>query len=120
MKTKVKVIGYGLLVMGMLLWGMPAIAQQQEWRSTSTMQTSGSNYAPQVTAVGASQVAGMATTADASFSDGRVIHRTIEYNDEFDDNDTGSPIGDAVLPLMLMAVAFAAFVALRKRAAAKE
>ena len=119
MKANVKVIGYGLLVIGMLLVGMPAMAQQEQWQSTSSMQTSGSTYSSQVSAVGATAAPSEATTTSASYSPGRPgqPRRSIEYNQEFDDNDTGSPIGDAVLPLMLMAMAFCGVVYYRRKKA---
>ena len=126
MKTNVKVIGYGLWVIGMLLVGMPTMAQ--DWQSTSAMQGTGSNYAPQVTAVGATGVSDMATTTD-SYSPAKAPGRPrrTEANigdfDGTDDPDTNKstefPIGDAVLPLMLFAGAFCGVVYFRRRKAVK-
>ena len=88
---------------------LPTMAQQQEWQSTSTMKGSGSSYSSQVNAVGATGVAEMATTTNGSSSS--TPHRAKRSTDdpgepaiEFQDPD--SPIGDAVLPLMLLACAY--------------
>lgn len=115
-----------IMVLGALMaCQVPAHAQTttQEWRTTSSMQVSGSALAPQVTAVGAANVAQQATTTvDYSPNNipGRNIHRTKENpTDPGSTNDENSPIGDAVLPLMLMAVAFCGYIALRRRKALK-
>lgn len=115
---KVKLI-YGLMVMGMLLVGMPVIAQQQEWKSTSSMAGAGSAYSTQVTAVGATSVQSMATTTE-SYSPAKGPNRAKKDEDDWGYNQEGgepggSPIGDAILPLSLMAVAFCGVVYLRRR-----
>lgn len=116
---KVKLI-YGLMVMGMLLVGMPVIAQQQEWKSTSSMAGAGSAYSTQVTAVGATSVQSMATTTE-SYSPAKGPNRAKKNEDDWGNNQDGgymgegSPIGDAILPLSLMAVAFCGVVYLRRR-----
>jgi len=118
---KVKLI-YGLMVMGMLLVGMPVIAQQQEWKSTSSMAGAGSAYSTQVTAVGATSVQSMATTTE-SYSPAKGPNRAKkEGEDDWGYNQNGgyhdednSPLGDAILPLSLMAVAFCGVVYLRRR-----
>jgi hypothetical protein len=109
-----------ILVLGTLMACLvPAYAQSaQEWQSTSTMQTSGSVYTPQVTAVGATTIAEPATTTESSSpakaSSGP--RRAGEWGTGLPEYGQGpSPIGDAVLPLMLMALAFGGVVALRKR-----
>lgn len=126
MKTSIKAIGYGLLVMCMLLVGMPVMAQQQEWRSTSVMRTSGSAYSPQVTAVGATTVSSMATTTE-SYSPAKGPRRAYDANGNWvpDSDDFGGgvetgesnqfPIGDAVLPLMICAAVFCGVIALRRK-----
>ena len=117
----VKVIGYGLWVIGMLLVSMPTMAQQQEWQSTSTMKGTGSTYTPQVTAVGAVSANEMATTtgsgtgaAKAPSGPRRVIDGN---NDNWQEGDEGSPIGDALIPLTLMAVVFCGVIYYRRRKA---
>lgn len=115
---KVKLI-YGLMVMGMLLVGMPVIAQQQEWKSTSSMAGAGSAYSTQVTAVGATSVQSIATTTE-SYSPAKGPNRAKKDENDWGYNHEGgepggSPIGDAILPLSLMAVAFCGVVYLRRR-----
>lgn len=117
MKT-IKVIGYGLWVMGMLLVGMPVMAQQQDWKSTSTMPRVGSSLAPTVQQVGAESVPIMATTTTDSYSPASTP--TGPRKGFIDPSNPGSqseeyPIGDAVLPLLLCAVAFALFVYFRRK-----
>ena len=99
-----------MIIMAVALYALPAVAQNMEFRSTSTMQGTGTYVAP-VTAVGAASAASTYEPAKAPGGP----HRTIEYNQEFDDNDEGSPIGDAVLPLMLFAGAFLIVRATRRR-----
>ena len=107
-----------MIIMGVALVALPTMAQQQEWQSTSTMQGAGSSYSSQVTAVGATGVAEMATTTNGSSSS--TPHRAKRSTDnpgepapEFQDPD--SPLGDAVLPLMLMAAVFCGVIALRRK-----
>lgn len=88
------------------------------------MQTSGSVYTPQVTAVGATTVAVPGTTTE-NYSPlkapGRPRKEQSSGNpwgpnqDGGDTTEEGSPLGDAMLPLLLMALAFGGVVALRKR-----
>ena len=116
MKTNVKVIGYGLWVIGMLLVGMPTMAQ--DWQSTSAMQGTGSNYSSQVTAVGATGVSDMATTTE-SYSPAKAPsgpRRGFDHGAETGQSDE-FPIGDAVLPLLLMAMLFAGVVYTRRKKA---
>lgn len=106
-----------MIVMGVALIALPTMAQQQEWQSTSAMKGSGSSYTPQVTAVGATAVSGSATTTE-SYSSAKAPtgpRRSKELNDEMEDNDEGSPIGDAVLPLILCALAFGGYIAIRRK-----
>ena len=106
-----------MIIMAAVLVALPTMAQQQQWQSTSTMQPSGSSLAPQVTAVGATSVNDMATTttAPAHISGPR---RDKEGNTGFGEWEEGSPIGDALLPLMLMALAFGGVIALRRKRSA--
>ena len=108
-----------MMIMGVALMALPALAQEQEWKSTSAMQTSGSAYTPQVNAVGATGVAEMATTTNGSSASTpnrakRSTDNPGEPAPEFHDED--SPIGDAVLPLLLFAGAFLIWRAARPRA----
>lgn len=119
---KVRIV---MIIMAVALIALPAMAQTQDWQSTSSMQTSGSVYSPQVTAVGATSVVQQATTTENySPAAPRGIRRSTMG--DFDDSPEGgegsgdSPIGDAVLPLTLMALAFCGIVYLRRQKALKQ
>ena len=109
MKTRIMMI-----IMAVALFALPTMAQQQEWQSTSAMQGAGSSYSPQVTAVGAISVGEMATTTGSAKApggprrsfDGGTYEGGGTNPGELGHQDEGSPIGDAVLPLMLFAGAF--------------
>ena len=121
MKNRMMTMVAGMLMVCLL--PLAAFAQQQEWKSTSSMiQNGGSTYSSPVTPVGTTAVPAMATTTE-SYSPSKAPasggpHRSIEYNQEFDDNDEGSPIGDPVLPMVLCAIAFAGFVYFRRKRSA--
>ena len=109
-----------MIIMAAALVALPTMAQQQEWKSTSPMmQNGGSVYSSHVTPVGSAAVPAMATTTE-SYSPSKAPasggpHKSIEYNQEFEDNDEGSPVGSPVLPLMVMAVLFAGVVYMRRK-----
>jgi len=111
-----------MIIMAVALIALPTMAQEDLWQSTSSMQGSGSNYSSQVTAVGATDINSMATTTD-SYSPakapsgprkGKENPGEVGYTGE-----EGSPIGDAVLPMLLMALAFGGYIAIKRRSAAK-
>ena len=105
-----------MIIMAAVLMALPTMAQQQEWQSTSSMQTSGSSLAPHVTSVGATSVGDMATTtasAPAKVPGGP--RREKEGNTGFGEWEEGSPIGDAIIPLMLMSFVFCGVIALRRK-----
>ncbi len=122
----VKVIGYGLLVLGMLLVGMPTQAQgfknqksedrvqTQNFQSTSTMTPVGSAYSanPMLnedgTAYNPAQAASPAKAGGGPRKIGPGVSETIDEKDKV-------PVGDAVLPLTLCAMLFAGVIALRRR-----
>ncbi len=111
-----------MILMAVALIALPTMAQQQEWQSTSAMQTSGSNYTPQINAIGAEGAYQMATTTTTNTYTPGGSHRakkdgTGDWGDtpEIGEGDEGSPIGDAMLPLMLCALAFGGVVAFRRR-----
>ena len=118
MKTNVKVIGYGLWVIGMLLVGMPTMAQDDQWQSTSSMQGSGSAYSSQVTAVGATNVNSIATTTE-SYSPAKTPSKPRRAFDNGPETGQSEefPIGDAVLPMLLCAAVFCGVIALRRKRA---
>jgi len=103
-----------MIIMAVALIALPTMAQ--DWQSTSTMQGSGSAYSAQVTAVGAAGATEMATTTE-SYSPANGAHRARR---SFDDGaETGQstefPMGDAVLPLMLLACAYLIIRAARRK-----
>lgn len=104
-----------MIIMAVALAALPAMAQQELWQSTSSMAGSGSNYSSNVTAVGATGVGDMGTTTSSgSYGPRRAKKEGDGYSDNLDgfDDDTPdygqgpSPIGDAVLPLLLLACAY--------------
>ena len=106
-----------MIIMAAALIALPTMAQ--DWQSTSAMQGTGSNYAPQVTAVGATDVNSVATTTE-SYSPAKAPsgpRKDIITPGNPGNQSNEPPIGDAVLPLMLMAVAFAGVIYFRKRKA---
>ena len=109
-----------IMVLGALIACLvPAAAQNpQEWQSTSAMKGAGSSYSSQITAVGATSALSEATTTD-NYSPAKAPggpRRVIEDNQDFG-GDEASPIGDALLPLMLMAMVFTGVIYFRKRRA---
>jgi hypothetical protein len=120
-----------MIIMGVALIALPTMAQVFEQQSqqygatapnaqiqsTSTFTGSGSSYSSNPTL----NSDGTATYNGASYSPAKVPggpRRDKEYNQEID-GDEGSPIGDAMLPLMLMALAFVGGIALKRRKAEK-
>lgn len=106
-----------ILIMAAALIALPTMAQ--DWQSTSAMQGTGSNYAPQVTAVGATDVNSVATTTE-SYSPAKAPsgpRKDIITPGNPGNQSDESPVGDAVLPLLLMAMAFAGVIYFRKRKA---
>lgn len=110
-----------MMIMGVALIALPTMAQQQEWKSTSSMAGTGSAYSTKVNSVGATAVPSMATTTESySPSQGpNRAKRDFEPVIETEEGDEGSPIGDAVLPLSLMAMLFAGVVYTRRKKAAQ-
>lgn len=112
MKNRMILFAVGMLMACLL--PQAALAQQQEWQSTSTMQGSGSAYSSQVTAVGATGVATMGATSSAPAKAPGGPKRLPGGPTE-PDQSQDSPIGDAVLPLLLIAAGFGLYTALRRR-----
>ncbi len=115
MKNRFIILAVGILMVCLLPL---AVSAQQQWQSTSSMQESGSRYSSKVTPVGATGVGAMSSTT-SSFAPAQAPsgpRREKEKAGEVGETgDLNSPIGDAVLPLMLMAFAFSGVVALRRR-----
>ncbi len=103
-----------MIIMAVALMALPAMAQ--DWQSTSTMQGSGSSYSPQVTAVGATDVNDMATTTETNQSQPKGPNRAKKFDTGGESGQASEyPIGDAVLPLMVMAFVFCGVIALRRK-----
>lgn len=116
-----------ILVLGALMaYLVPATAQtpnNPDWKSTSTMRGTGSIYAPSVQPIGAAKVADMGTTTTSSTPSGP-RRAKMDDDDDWGTNQEGgepggSPIGDAALPLSLLALAYAVSVALRRKRTAE-
>lgn len=108
-----------MIIMAAALIALPTMAQQLEWQSTSSMQTSVSAYTPQVTAVGATEVSSMATTTE-SYSPAKApgMRKGFDIGGETG-HSTESPIGDALIPLMLCAGAYLIIRARRRMVRSK-
>ena len=108
-----------ILVLGALMACLVPVRAQvtaaQEWQSTSTMQMSGSNYSAQVGAIGATTVEDMATTTSSSPAKVSGRQKTIGTNQDGGVTDEGSPVGDAVFPLLAFALVFCGVIALRRK-----
>ena len=110
-----------MMIMGVALMALPTMAQ--DWQSTSSMQGSGSAYSAQVTAVGAAEVTDMATTTNGSSGPNRRKGKKEDpdpfgggtITDTPNPNEPGTPIGDAMLPMLLMAMLFAGVVYTRRK-----
>ena len=110
-------------------FALPTMAQNYEaqqptatFQSTSTFTGSGSTYSSNPTI----NENGVATTPSYSPARSSGPRRTQSSGDPWgqnqdggDTSEEGSPIGDAVLPLLLMSLAFVGVTYIRKRRAVK-
>ena len=118
------------MFVGVALMALPALAQtfgtqQAEqpnavFQSTSTMTGSGSTYSanPTLNTDGTATYEGAANTP----AKGPNRAKMSDWGDGGlggDPNGPGNPIGDAVLPLLLMSLAFCALIYLRRRKTVK-
>ena len=103
-----------MIIMAVALIALPTMAQ--DWQSTSSMQGSGSNYSSQVTAVGATDINSLATTTE-SYSPSKAPGgpRKDKIGGPDANQSTESPIGDAVLPMLLCAAVFCGVIAIRRK-----
>lgn len=109
------IFNHTLIVLVTVALALPALAQQ-EWQSTSAMRGSGSTFVSQVTTVGATEAYSMAyTTTDYTPSSSRGAHKAPPINPRPGDNPV--PIGDAILPLLLMALTFVGITYTRRKKA---
>jgi len=111
-----------MIIMAAALVALPTMAQsfgeqeqpKAQFQSTSVMQTSGSSYASQP----ALNEDGTAYNPAASTPSGprkMVMDESTPGTPGIGTNE--QPIGDAVLPLMLMALVFGGYIAIRRRMA---
>ena len=107
-----------LIIMAVALIALPTMAQQDQWQSTSTMKGTGSNYAPQVTAVGATSVQSMTSTIESSPAPQGGPSRAKKFDTGGDAGQGPSPVGDAVLPMLLCAALFCGVIAFRRKRSA--
>ncbi len=116
-KKNVKVIGCGVLVIGMLFASMPTMAQfteperpQATFQSTSTMTPSGSQYSsnPSLNSDGTAYdpASSAPVSAPAQAPNGPRKINPIA---------APTPVGDAVLPFTLLSMVAAGVVYLRRR-----
>ena len=135
----VRVTGYRLWVMGLLLWmALPIMAQPQTFngatapqatfQSTNTMMGSGSRYAsqPRLSTNGQAIYSSMGTTSGPRRAKMDDPDPSNPFNTEGGEQtiggtgnpqQPGTPIGDAALPLTLMCLLAAGVVYLRRRRA---
>jgi hypothetical protein len=117
----IKVIGYGLWVMGVLLVSMPAIAQLSSdpfaataptttFQSTSALVGSGSDYSSNPT------IGDNGTATIRTIGVRRNENPGTPNEDEIEDEEKAEwqPIGDAVWPLLLLALAYVGVRARRR------
>lgn len=105
-----------MIIMAVALYALPAVAQNMEFRSTSTMQGSG-NYVAPVTAVGATSAASEATTTYSPAKAPSGPRRGFIDPNNPGNQSNESPIGDALIPLMGMALAWAMTRMIRRKKA---
>ena len=92
-----------MIIMAVALIALPTMAQQDQWQSTSTMQGSGSTYSSQVTGVGATGVDNMATTTETYSPSPAAAGRRRAFDNPGEYGQGESPVGDALIPLLLCA-----------------
>ena len=106
-----------MIIMAAALIALPTMAQ--DWQSTSAMQGSGSTYSPQVTAVGATDVNGMATTTETNQSQPKGPNRAKKFDTGGDGGQSSEyPLGDTLLPLLFMSLTFCGYLYLRRKRSA--
>jgi hypothetical protein len=117
MKIMTDMRKYMMIIMAVALMALPTMAQEQEqWKSTSIMSGAGGYTAP-ITEVGSASVGEMATTTGSAAKAPSAPRRGFIDPSNPGPQSDADPIGDAVLPLALMALTFAGVVYFRKRKA---
>lgn len=111
-----------MIIMAVALVSLPTMAQKfkehdqksVQFQSTSTMAPVNSQYSAQPMLNEDGMAYNPATQTSTRSGSGPRKLPGMPDNSEYQDN---TPLGDAVLPLMLMALAFCGIVALRRRRA---
>jgi len=118
MKDMKKIV---MIIMAVALIALPTMAQEDQWQSTSSMQGSGSAYSSQVTAVGATDINSLATTTESYSPSKAPGGPRKEFGKPTNPGDQSEeyPLGDAVLPMLIMAMLFAGVVYSRRKRALK-
>ena len=115
MRNKMMIMVLGALMVCLV----PAAANGQpkeEWQSTSVLMPSGSNYTPQISEVGAAQVVSEAKTTTDVYSPAKAPGGPKFFPKPGEENQSNEfPVGDAVLPLLVMAMLFAGVVYTRRK-----
>jgi hypothetical protein len=117
MRNKMMIMVLGALMVCLV----PAAANGQpkeEWQSTSVLMPSGSNYSSQISEVGAAQVVSEAKTTTEVYSPAQAPsgpRRDIINPSNPGNQANDFPVGDAVLPLLVMAMLFAGVVYTRRK-----
>lgn len=106
-----------MMIMAVALLALPTMAQQAQWKSTSIMSGAAGYTAP-ITEVGATSAGQMATTTSSPAKAPGGPRKGFDLGGDTKPSEQ-SPIGDAVLPMTLMALLFGGYVALRRRVEAK-
>ncbi len=114
MRNKMMIVVLGALMVCLV----PAANGQpkEEWQSTSVLMPSGSNYSSQISEVGAAQVVSEAKTTTEVYSPAQAPsgpRRTLINGPE--SGQGPSPVGDAVVPLLVMAMLFAGVAYTRRK-----
>ena len=103
-----------MLIAAVALMALPAVAQNMEWKSTSTMRGSG-NYVAPVTAVGATSAASTYSPAKAP-NGPRKIDTAPGQDGGY--GDDGSTVGD-VWPLVFFALAMTVVIGVKRKVNSK-
>lgn len=115
MRNKMMIVVLGALMVCLV----PAAANGQpkeEWQSTSVLMPSGSNYSSQISEVGAAQVVSEAKTTTEVYSPAQAPSGPRRVLPNGPESGQGpSPVGDAVVPLLVMAMLFAGVVYTRRK-----
>lgn len=91
--------------------------QKTTFQSTSTLQGIGSAYSstPMISAQGTAEYSGASTPSGSGPRRAKMDDDDWGVNPQVGEGDEGSPIGDAALPLSLLALAYAIYMMVSRR-----